>query len=107
TGSPTASSPATTTSSITAAMPGTSWSRSPGPSCPSVCATGHAGSDQRVLVLGAWDEFPRFQQATSQPTSTASLIAADHPGRPRRRRNVQSNLAQQADGPEEGSVADV
>jgi hypothetical protein len=31
-------------------MPGTSWSHSPGPLCPSVCAIGHTGSDQRVLV---------------------------------------------------------
>ena len=35
-----------TTSSITAATPGTSWRLSPGPSCPSDCAIGPTGSDQ-------------------------------------------------------------
>ena len=50
TGSRTASSAATTTSSITAATPGTGSPSSPGPSCPSDCATGLMGSDQRDLV---------------------------------------------------------
>jgi hypothetical protein len=50
TGSRTASSAAMTTSSITAATPGTGSSSSPGPSCPSDCATGLFGSDQRDLV---------------------------------------------------------
>src|SRR5438128_2674046 len=32
-------------------MPGTTSSTSPGPSCPSACAIGHTGSNQRDLVL--------------------------------------------------------
>src|SRR5437764_2579742 len=46
-----------TTSSITAALPGTASSTSRGQSCPSVCAIGHIGPDQRDLVLvqkGGW-----------------------------------------------------
>jgi hypothetical protein len=38
------------TSSITAAMPGTSSSSSPGASCRSACAIARMGSDQRELV---------------------------------------------------------
>ncbi len=38
-------------SSTIAAMLGTSWRLSPEPLCPSACATGLIGSDQRVLVL--------------------------------------------------------
>jgi hypothetical protein len=41
----------TTTSSSTAAMPGTNSSTSLGPSCRSDCATGRIGSDQRDLVI--------------------------------------------------------
>src|SRR5205814_9928948 len=51
TGSPTASSDPMTTSSITAALPGTASSTSRGQSCPSACAIGHIGPDQRDLVL--------------------------------------------------------
>src|SRR5436190_21006666 len=40
-----------TTSSITAALPGTASSTSRGQSCPSACAIGHIGPDQRDLVL--------------------------------------------------------
>ena len=42
-----------TTSSITAALPGTASSTSRGQSCPSACAIGHIGPDQRDLVLKA------------------------------------------------------
>src|SRR5436189_6249420 len=42
-----------TTSSITAALPGTASSTSRGQSCPSACAIGHIGPDQRDLVLYA------------------------------------------------------
>ncbi len=45
TGSPTGSSPPTTTSSITAVTPGTSSPTSPGASCPSDCAIGLIGRD--------------------------------------------------------------
>src|SRR5262245_24723075 len=51
TGSPTASSNPTTISSTIAATLGTSSSISPGASCPSDCANGRTGSDQRELVL--------------------------------------------------------
>ena len=50
TGSRTGSSAPTTTSSTIAATRGTSSSTSPGPSCPSECATGRMGPDQRDLV---------------------------------------------------------
>src|SRR4030088_848191 len=42
-----------TTSSITAATPGTRSPTSPGPSCRLACAVGHIGSNQRHLVLDA------------------------------------------------------
>ena len=48
--SQTVSSCPTRTSSTTAAMLGTDLSISLGPSCPSVCANGHMGSDQLALV---------------------------------------------------------
>ena len=51
TGYPTASSNPTTTSSPSAATPGTGSSISHGRSCPSVSATGPIGRDQGVLVL--------------------------------------------------------
>jgi hypothetical protein len=41
---------ASTHCSITAVTPGTNWKLNPGPSCPSGCAIGRMGSDQRVLV---------------------------------------------------------
>src|ERR1019366_1076011 len=50
-GSPTASSNLMTISSTTAARHGTSSSTSPGGSCPSDCANGRTGFDQRDLVL--------------------------------------------------------
>src|SRR5262245_5918380 len=52
TGFRTASSNPTTISSTIAATLGTSSSISPGASCPSDCANGRTGSDQRELVLG-------------------------------------------------------
>src|SRR5215203_5980911 len=52
TGSRTASSHPTRIFWITAAPPGISSPISHGPSCPSACATGHIGSDQRDPVLG-------------------------------------------------------
>src|SRR5215218_11291346 len=51
TGSRTASSHPTRIFWITAAPPGISSPISHGPSCPSACATGHIGSDQRDPVL--------------------------------------------------------
>src|SRR5262249_21612025 len=51
TGSRTASSNPTTISSTIAATLGTSWSISPGASCPLDCANGRTGSDQWELVL--------------------------------------------------------
>src|SRR5829696_7298414 len=51
TGSRTACSPRTVRSSTTAALLGPSSPTSPGASCPSGCATGHIGSDQRDLVF--------------------------------------------------------
>ncbi len=50
TGSPTASSSPTRTSWTDAARPGRGSSTSPGRSCPSACATGPIGRDQRTLV---------------------------------------------------------
>ena len=50
TGSPTGCSATTTTSPATAAITGTGSSLRPGASCPSACAIGHIGSDQRELV---------------------------------------------------------
>src|SRR5947208_14021646 len=44
-----------TTSSITAALPGTASSTSRGQSCPSACAIGHIGPDQRDLVLERYE----------------------------------------------------
>src|ERR1700735_2399238 len=52
TGCPTVCSTTSTISSTTAATHGTSWRLSPGLSCPSACAIGPIGSDQRDLVLG-------------------------------------------------------
>src|SRR5271166_1540180 len=53
TGSQIGSSNPSTTSSTTAARLGTSSSINPGGSCPSECATGPTGPNQRVLVLPA------------------------------------------------------
>ena len=58
----------TTTSSITAATPGTSSSTSPGASCPSGCASGRTGSDQRVLV-----STPKRRPCRAANFSTASV----------------------------------
>src|SRR5215831_12340231 len=61
TGSRTASSNPTTISSTIAATLGTSWSISPGASCPLDCANGRTGSDQGELVLFGRDH--RFHGA--------------------------------------------
>jgi hypothetical protein len=76
TGCPTVCSTTSTLSSTTAATHGTSWRLSPGLSCPSACAIGPIGSDQRDLVLALWRRHIMF----SLTSGDGQVSAADDVG---------------------------
>src|SRR5438874_5606945 len=60
-----------TTSSITAALPGTASSTSRGQSCPSACAIGHIGPDQRDLLLAKQEHVATTHAANAAPNNNA------------------------------------
>src|SRR3712207_9565518 len=85
TGSPTASSPPTATSSITAVRRGTSSQTSPGASCPSDCAIGRTGSDQWDLVsaqssaLLLLDMAPHLRHHKLNNTQNPAVVLSQSP----------------------------
>ena len=76
TGCPTVCSTTSTLSSTTAATHGTSWRLSPGLSCPSACAIGPIGSDQRDLVLEK--PSPGYHPIRSNCTTPGLITASSY-----------------------------